>query len=138
MPISPRGIGGVPIQPGLGGRQDDSAAASTYGEVGRSIYVSEAKNSLSGGPRIGGDGDNVGDEFGDGPSLGAAVGRAADRPLRELVAPGGLLALPTGPGLLVVDQLLWGKAGVNQSRSGLYAALLIGNLLAQNAVMSQN
>ncbi len=56
----------------------------------------------------------------------------------ELVAPGALLALPTGQGLLVVDQLLWAKEGVNQSRSGLYAALLIENLLAHNAARSQN
>ena len=50
----------------------------------------------------------------------------------ELVAPSALLALPSRQGLLVVDQLLWAKEGVNHSRSGLYAALLIENLLAHN------
>jgi len=49
----------------------------------------------------------------------------------ELVAPGALVAMPVSQGLLVVDQMQWGREDVHQQRSGQYIALLLGNLLHQ-------
>ena len=51
--------------------------------------------------------------------------------VRELVAPGALLAIPSGKGRLLIDQLLWEDTpdqGTRVDRRGQYAALLLHNL----------